>query len=81
MPCPGWPPKTAYFARVRVIGAAGENLTAYSPAVTFTTPSASYTTPTGCTGTTTYRTAEVAWNPVPNAPGYRLAVATKAVHV
>lgn len=71
-------PKTAYFARVRVIGAAGENLTAYSPAVTFTTPSASYTTPTGFTGTTTYRTADLAWNPVPNAPGYRLAVATKA---
>ena len=63
----GLTPKTAYFARVRVIGAAGENLTAYSPAVTFTTPSASITTPTGFTGTTTYRTVNLAWNPVPNA--------------
>ena len=74
----GLTPKTAYFARVRVIGAAGENLTAYSPAVTFTTPAASYTTPTGFTGTTTHRTVDLSWNPVPNAPGYRLAVATKA---
>jgi endonuclease/exonuclease/phosphatase family metal-dependent hydrolase len=74
----GLSPKTAYFARVRVIGTAGENLTAYSPAVTFTTPAATYTTPTGFTGTTTHRTVDLSWNPVPNAPGYRLAVATKA---
>ncbi|WP_354170136.1 fibronectin type III domain-containing protein [Arthrobacter sp. UYEF36] len=80
----GLSPNTAYFARVRVIGPAGENLTAYSPAVTFTTPSVSPTTPTapttptGFTGTSTHRTVDLSWNPVPNAPGYRLAVATKA---
>ena len=74
----GLTPNTAYFARVRVIGTAGENLTAYSPAVTFTTPSDAITTPTGFTGTTTHRTVDLTWNAVPNAPGYRLAIATKA---
>lgn len=74
----GLTPNTAYFARVRVIGPAGENLTAYSPAVTFTTPSDAITTPAGFTGTTTYRTINLAWNAVSNAPGYRLAIATKA---
>ena len=73
----GLSPQTKYFARVRVIGTAGENLTAYSPAVTFTTTVDPYPTPTGFSGSSTYRTANVAWNAVPNAPGYRLAMATK----
>ncbi|MEC5190989.1 MULTISPECIES: fibronectin type III domain-containing protein, partial [unclassified Arthrobacter] len=74
----GLKPTTAYFARVRVIGAAGENLTSYSPAVSFTTPVDPYPTPTGFIASATYRTVNLSWNPVPNAPGYRLAVATKA---
>ena len=74
----GLAPNTSYFARVRVIGTEGENLTAYSPAVTFTTPSGSITTPAGFSGTTTHRTIDLAWNAVPNAQGYRLAIATKA---
>ncbi|MCB5293262.1 hypothetical protein BJQ90_02710 [Arthrobacter sp. SO3] len=46
--------------------------------MTFTTPVDAITTPTGFTGTSTYRTVNLAWNAVPNAPGYRVAVATKA---
>ncbi len=73
----GLTPETAYSARVRVIGTAGENLSAYSASVTFRTPVDPYPTPTGFSATSTYRTANLTWNPVPNAPGYRLAIATK----
>ncbi|MDQ0633527.1 endonuclease/exonuclease/phosphatase family metal-dependent hydrolase [Arthrobacter pascens] len=73
----GLTPETGYSARVRVIGSAGESLSAYSAPFTFTTPVDPYPTPTGFSATTTYRTANLTWNPVPNAPGYRLAIATK----
>ena len=74
----GLKPETTYFARVRVIGAAGESLTGYSAAVAFTTPVDPYPTPTGFTGSATYRTVNLSWNAVPNAPGYRVAVASRA---
>jgi endonuclease/exonuclease/phosphatase family metal-dependent hydrolase len=74
----GLKPSTSYFARVRVIGAAGENLTAYSSTVTFTTPVDPYPTPTGFSASATYRTVNLSWNVVPNAPGYRVAVASRA---
>ncbi|MDJ0356568.1 fibronectin type III domain-containing protein [Paenarthrobacter sp. PH39-S1] len=73
----GLKPETVYFARVRVIGAAGENLSGYSPAVSFTTPVDPYPTPSEFTATATYRTANLSWNAVPNAPQYRVAVATR----
>jgi hypothetical protein len=55
--------QTSYFARVRVIGAAGENLTSYSSAVAFTTPVDPYPTPTGFRATATYRTVDLSWTP------------------
>ncbi|WP_354239864.1 fibronectin type III domain-containing protein [Arthrobacter sp. UYEF20] len=73
----GLKPETTYFARVRVIGAAGENVTSYSPTVTFTTPVDPYPTPTGFSATSTHRTVNLKWNAVPNAPGYRVAVASR----
>ena len=37
-----------------------------------------FPTPTGFSASATHRTVNLSWNPVPNAPGYRVAVATKA---
>lgn len=73
----GLMPQTTYYARVRVIGSAGENLSAYSAPITFVTPVDQYPTPTGFIATSTYRTINLTWNPVASAPGYRLAIATK----
>ncbi|AUZ88969.1 hypothetical protein CVO76_15945 [Arthrobacter agilis] len=70
-------PNTDYFVRVRVIGSEGESLTGYSSAVRVRTPEDPFPTPTGLTASSTHRTVDLTWNPVPNAPQYRLAVATK----
>ncbi|MGV0110477.1 fibronectin type III domain-containing protein [Arthrobacter sp. CP30] len=71
-------PETTYYARVRVISSAGESLTPYSAPVKVTLPVDPFPTPTGLAAAPTHRTMNVTWAAVPNAPQYRLAVATKA---
>jgi endonuclease/exonuclease/phosphatase family metal-dependent hydrolase len=70
-------PNTTYYTRVRVITADGASLSAYSAPAKVVMPVDPYPTPSGLAATATHRTANLTWNAVPNAPGFRLAVATK----
>ncbi|WP_226760806.1 fibronectin type III domain-containing protein, partial [Arthrobacter sp. SO3] len=80
---PGLVKSTSYKFRVRGISADGlTSLTAYSAAVTATTTAGStplYTVPTGLKATVTGSgSIAVSWNPVANAPGYRVQVYSKS---
>jgi endonuclease/exonuclease/phosphatase family metal-dependent hydrolase len=70
-------PETTYYTRVRVIAADGASLSAYSAPVKVVMPVDPYPTPSNLTAASTHRTVNLAWNAVPNAPQFRLAVATK----
>ncbi len=76
---------TKYYAKVRTIETDGTNLSAYSPAVSVTTSAAATTTgkktdvPKGLAAIAkTSSSLSFSWNPVTNAPMYRIQLSTSS---